>query len=63
MLNKDVLSSPSVVADFAKARLSGIKDEIFLYIFVNTKNEVMEYEIIQESTIDQVVLHPRKVLE
>lgn len=63
MIKRDVLSSPGYVVDFAKVKLSGIKDEVFICIFVNTKNEVMEYEIIQEGTIDQVVLHPRKVLE
>ncbi len=51
------------MADFAKAKLSGEKDEVFICIFVNTKNEVIDYDVIQEGTIDQVVLHPRKVLE
>ena len=63
MVKRDVLSSPGYVAEFAKAKLSGLKDEVFLCIFVNTKNEVIGYETIQEGTIDQVVLHPRKVLE
>lgn len=63
MLKGDALNSPEIVADFAKAKLSGLKDEVFMCIFVNTKNEVIGYEIIQEGTIDQVVLHPRKVLE
>ncbi|NIP38995.1 MAG: DNA repair protein RadC [Candidatus Dadabacteria bacterium] len=63
MVKGDALSSPDAVADFAKAGLSGLKDEVFLCILVNTKNEVIDYEVIQEGTIDQVVLHPRKVLE
>lgn len=63
MVKGDALSSPQIVADFAKAKLSGLKDEVFLCIFVNTKNEVIDYKVIQEGTIDQVVLHPRKVLE
>ncbi len=63
MVKGDALSSPDIVANFAKAKLSGLKDEVFLCIFVNTKNEVIDYKVIQEGTIDQVVLHPRKVLE
>lgn len=63
MTRKDVLSSPGLVVDFSRAKLSGLKDELFLCIYLNTKNEVIDHETIQEGTIDQVVLHPRKVLE
>ncbi len=32
-------------------------------IYLNTKNEVLNYEIIQEGTIDRAVVFPRKILE
>lgn len=63
LYDRDVLSSPKIVVDFARVRLSGQADELFLCIYLNTKNEVIKYEIVQEGTIDQVVLYPRKVME
>lgn len=63
LIQSDVLSTPKAVVDFAKAKISGSKNELFLCVFVNTKNEVIQYEILQEGTIDQVILYPRKVME
>jgi DNA repair protein RadC len=63
LFDRNVLSSPKMVVDFARLKISGSKDELFLCIFLNTKNEVIDYEIVQEGTIDQVILYPRKLIE
>lgn len=63
MIDKEVLSSPKAVVNFARVKISGSKDEIFLCVYLNTKNEVIKYDILQEGTIDQVILYPRKVME
>ncbi len=63
MKKRDVLSSPQAVFDFVRMRLSGSSNEVFMVIYLNTKNEVIDYEIIQEGTIDRAVVFPRKVLE
>lgn len=63
IIKRDVLASPKAVVDFARAKISGSKDELFLCVFLNTKNEVIKYEILQEGTVDQVILYPRKVME
>ena len=59
---KDLFLSPLEVLDFAKAKLIGCKDEVFLIIFVNAKNRMESYEIINEGTVDHVVIYPRKVI-
>jgi DNA repair protein RadC len=63
LFDRNVLSSPKMVVDFARLKISGSKDELFLCIFLNTKNEVIDYDIVQEGTIDQVILYPRKLIE
>lgn len=63
MKHRDVLSSPQAVFDFVRMRLSGASNEVFMVIYLNTKNEVIDYEIVQEGTIDRAVVFPRKILE
>jgi len=63
MKNRDVLSSPQAVIDFARVRLAGLPHEAFLVIFLNAKNRVLDYKIIQEGTIDRAVIYPRRIVE
>ena len=62
MKEKDALSSPEAVLDFAKMKISGLKDEAFLVIYLDIKNHVIDYEIISEGTIDQAVIYPRNII-
>jgi DNA repair protein RadC len=34
-----------------------------MVIFLNVKNEVIDYEIIHEGTVDRAVVYPRRILE
>ena len=43
--------------------MGGLKDEQFRVIFLNSQNEIIAEETIQEGTVDQTVVYPRKVLE
>ena len=63
MKNKEVLSSPQAVLDFARVRLAGLPHEAFLVIFLNAKNRVLDYKIIQEGTVDRAVIYPRRIVE
>lgn len=63
MSGKDVVSSPESVFNFARMKLSSLKDEAFLVIYVNTKNHVIDYEIVNEGTVDQAVIYPRNVIK
>jgi len=63
MRGVDVLSSPSRVVDFCLFRLKGEGEEKFMVIYLNVKNEVMDYEVIQEGTVDRSVVYPRRVAE
>jgi DNA repair protein RadC len=60
---KDVLSSPQLVVNFAHAKLSGLHHEAFMIIYLNVKNGVIDYEVIHEGTVDRVVVYPRRIIE
>ncbi len=61
--NKDVLSSPQAVLNFARVKLAGLPREAFLVIFLNNKNRVILSKIIQEGTIDRAIIYPRRLIE
>ena len=63
MRKRDVVSSPSAVIDFARARLAGLAHEQFMVIYLNVKNEVIEHEVLNEGTLDRAIVYPRKVVE
>jgi DNA repair protein RadC len=63
MLKRDVLSSPSAVIDFGRAKLAGLPHEAFMVIYLNVKNEVIEHEVLHEGTLDRAIVYPRKVVE
>ena len=63
MREQDILSSPASVTDFARMKLSGHEDESFMVIYLNTKNHVSDYEIIQTGTIDRAVIYPRNLIK
>jgi len=63
MKGKDVLSSPQAVLDFARMKLSGFSHEAFMVVFLNAKNRVLDYKILQEGTVDRAVIYPRRIIE
>jgi len=63
MKEKDLLSSPQAVLDFARMKLSGLPHEAFMVVFLNTKNKVLDHKIIQEGTVDRAAVYPRRIIE
>ena len=61
--HRDVLSAPDAVVDFARAKIAGLPHEAFMVIFLNTKNELIDSEVVQEGTVDRATIYPRRVIE
>ena len=59
----EILSSPQHVLDFCHHTLSGEKNEKFMVIYLTTKNELIDTEILEVGTINQTAVYPRKVVE
>ena len=60
---KEILSSPQQALDFCHYMLSGEKNEKFMVLYLTTKNELIDTEILEEGTINQTAVYPRKVVE
>ncbi len=58
----EVLSSPESVYEFIKSKLAGERDELFMVIYLNTKNKVIDFEINAEGTVNQAAVYPRKII-
>ena len=63
MRNKDCLSSPESVLEFSRLKLTGLPNEALMAIYVNVKNQVIDYEMLSEGTVDNVVIYPRRIIE
>src|SRR5581483_3227477 len=60
---KSALTSPQHVRQFAQMKLGGLPHEAFMVIFLNVHSELLHYEILNEGTVDQVAVYPRRILE
>jgi DNA repair protein RadC len=58
----DSISASSDVYDFVLEKLAGCKDESFLAIFLNSKNKILNFEILAEGTVTQARVYPRKII-
>lgn len=63
MQQKDVLSSPGAVVDFARVKLAGLPHEAFMVIYLNVKNRVIDHEVLQEGTVDRAIVYPRQIIK
>ncbi len=61
--SQNVITSPGDVVTYCQSKMGRLKDEQFRMIYLNTRNQVIEEEVLQEGTVDQTVVYPRKVME
>ena len=62
-LKRQPIKSLDNLVEYCRASMGGLPDEQFRVIFFNSQNEVIAEEIVQEGTVNQTVVYPRKVLE
>ncbi|MCX5893661.1 MAG: DNA repair protein RadC [Deltaproteobacteria bacterium] len=63
VLDRPKISSLSALVDYCRTSMGGLADEQFRVLFLNSQNEITAEEIVQEGTVNQTVVYPRKVLE
>jgi DNA repair protein RadC len=63
LLARQKISSLSALVDYCRTSMGGLADEQFRVLFLNSQNELIAEEIVQEGTVNQTVVYPRKVLE
>jgi len=60
---KCIISSPEALIDYCMAAMAGLRDEQFRVIFLNSKNEIIDDEVLCSGTVDQAAVYPRKIME
>lgn len=63
MMQKDVIISTSSAVDFARMKIGGCSKEILMIIFLNARNQILDYKCFEHGTVDHTVIYPREVLE
>ena len=63
LLKKRQITSTSELLNYCRMAMSGLRDEQFRVIFLNSQNEVVGDEVLQEGTVNHSVVYPRKVME
>jgi DNA repair protein RadC len=62
-LKRQKIPSLEALVDYCRSAMGGLKDEQFRVLYLNSQNEILAEEIVQEGTVNQTVVYPRKVLE
>ncbi|MFC1591767.1 DNA repair protein RadC [Thermodesulfobacteriota bacterium] len=57
------VSSPNDVLDYCRSSMAHLGDEQFRVFYLNAKNEILDEGVIQEGTVDQTAVYPRKIME
>ncbi len=61
--HRDVLSSPASVRDYLRMTLTGRDYEVFMVLFLDAQNRVIEPEEMFRGTLTQTSVYPREVVK
>jgi DNA repair protein RadC len=59
----DALSSPQAVRDFLRLNLMGRQHEVFMVLFLDAQNRLIEAEEMFRGTLTQTSVYPREVVK
>jgi DNA repair protein RadC len=63
-LNKrNIVSCPGDLVAYCTSAMAHLGDEQFRVVYLNAKNEIIKDEVVQEGTVDQTAVYPRKIIE
>jgi DNA repair protein RadC len=63
MSKKSALDSPKDVRDYLRLTLANLPHEVFVVVFLNTKNEVIVVEELFRGSLTQTSVYPREVVK
>ena len=58
----DVMSSPTAVKDFLRARLGNLPHEVFAVVHLDAQNRLVDYVEMFRGTVSQTSVYPREVV-
>ena len=63
MANGSALNSPSAVREYLRIRLQSLPHEVFVCIFLDAQNRVIECETLFRGTLTQTSVYPREIVK
>lgn len=63
MRSQDVLNSPQQVSDFLRLKLGNLKQEVFMVLYFNVQNQLINSEILFTGSLTQTSVYPREVVK
>ncbi|MBF0345926.1 MAG: DNA repair protein RadC [Nitrospirae bacterium] len=63
LILKQTIRCPDDIIDYLHISIGSLKDEKFITLFLNSRNEIVASEIVSEGTVNNTVVYPRKVFE
>jgi DNA repair protein RadC len=57
------IASPQDVADFLKEKIGARPREVFLALYLDNRNHLLAFEVLQEGTVDHTAVYPREILK
>lgn len=63
MKQRDALASPAAVRDYLRLKLAGLPHEVFLAVFLDAQNRVIEAEELFRGSLTQTAVYPREVVK
>ncbi|MBF0537436.1 MAG: DNA repair protein RadC [Nitrospirae bacterium] len=63
LVARQTISCPDDIVDYLNIAIGSLKDERFMTLFLNSKNEIVASEVVSEGTVNNTVVYPRKIFE
>ena len=60
---RDVLASPQAVRDFLRLRMGQLEHEVFIALWLDAQNRLIEVEELFRGTLTQTSVYPREVVK
>lgn len=61
IMDKPIISSWQSLLDYCRTVLGHLKKEVFLIIYLNNQNELIDEDLQEYGTVDQVSVYPREI--
>ncbi len=62
-LKRQNVPSLEQLIKYCRTTMGGLKEEQFRVLYLNGESEILAEEVIQEGTVNQTVVYPRKIIE
>lgn len=61
LLGKPIIASWQNLLDYCRASIGHLKTEVFLILYLNNQNELIDEDLQEYGTVDQISIYPREV--